>query len=356
MGEDSDTAFPVGPVTRTELTAFQGRIDERLEELLSLARTGQLGNGTPTAEKWHSMAATQATRRGAFGNGGAPPDPKRNEENGSGGGVTSGEARRAAGRPRKACAGAERRTNEDGADGYTDGEQSSERDSLLGGLGGGEAERFITEHTRAARRGAIVHHPDGFDDPELPAADETICAYDIPPGVRRADGFSVPFEPADARFLPRLKDGSPQFHEASFAYQVAAWTQELSSAAVTFYHERDTYSAQGLADRLAGAAVASRPLFHLATAQYDYLESKQRDPVGAELYRSTEAEPRNTLRGPKGRRWLSTVARDEVKINSKTAAEERANKHGRRKNNPGGSNNTDATATPGGRAKRLTKA
>lgn len=85
-----------------------------------------------------------------------------------------------------------------------------------------------------------------------------------------------------------------------------------------------------------GAAVASRQLFHLATAQYDYLEYKQRDPVSAALYRATEAVPCNTLRGPKGRRWLSTVARDEVKINIKTAAEERANKHRRGQVNPGG--------------------
>lgn len=356
MGEDSDTASPVGSVTRAELTAFQVRIDDRLEEHQSLARTGQLENGTLTAEQSHSAAATQAPGGGASGNGGAPPDPKRNEEDGSGGGGTSGEARRATGRPGGAGAGAGRRTNEDGADGYTDGEQSSEKDSLPGGLGGGEAGRFITEHTRAARRGAIVYYPDGFDGPELPAADEIICAYEIPPGVRWADGFPVPFESADARFLSRFKDGSPQFHMASFAYLVAAWAQELSNAAVTLYHERDTYSAQGLADRLAGAAVASRQLFHLATAQYDYLEYNQRDPVGAELCRSTGAVPRNTLRGPKGRRWLSTVARDEVKINIKTAAEERASKHRRRKKNPGGNNNTDATATPGGRAKRLTKA
>lgn len=109
---------------------------------------------------------------------------------------------------------------------------------------------------------------------------------------------------------------------------MAAWAQELSNAAVQLYHHHNDYSAAGLADRLAGAATAARQLFHLATAQYDYLEYRQRDPVGAELYKATEAVPRNTFRGPKGRRWLSTVARDEVRINIKAAAEARARRRG----------------------------
>lgn len=129
---------------------------------------------------------------------------------------------------------------------------------------------------------------------------------------------------------------------------MAAWTQEISNAAVTLYHQRHDYNAAGLADRLAGAAMATRQLFHLATAQYDYLEFRQRDPVGAELYKATEAVPRNTFRGPKGRRWLSTVARDEVKINIKAAAEARVNKARGRKSNPGGGGGGGGGGSGGG--------
>eukprot|EP00170_Pyropia_yezoensis_P004025 contig_16586_g4036 len=154
--------------------------------------------------------------------------------------------------------------------------------------------------------------------------------------------------PDDARFHANFRHGSAGYHEAAFAYQVAAWTQEISNAAVTLYHQRHDYNAAGLADRLAGAAMATRQLFHLATAQYDYLEFRQRDPVGAELYKATEAVPRNTFRGPKGRRWLSTVARDEVKINIKAAAEARVNKARGRKSNPGGGGGGGGGGSGGG--------
>ncbi|KAK1870017.1 hypothetical protein I4F81_012481 [Pyropia yezoensis] len=153
-------------VTRAELVAFQGKIEERLAELLSLART-QPGDGDATT----------------------PPAQRK----------------------------------------------------------------------RHAQRGAIVYHPDGFDDSNLPAADDIIQAYEVPAAVRRRDGIPVPFEPADARFLARFKDGSSEFHEAAFADQVAAWTQELSNAAVALYYERDSFSAAGMADRLAGGCGRCEP-------------------------------------------------------------------------------------------------
>jgi len=108
---------------------------------------------------------------------------------------------------------------------------------------------------------------------------------------------------------------------------MAAWSQELSNAAVHLFQQRDSFSTASLSDRLAGAAIAARQLFHLATAQYDYLEYRQLDPLGAKLYRSTGAVPHNALPGPSGRRWLSVVARDEIKINIKGAAEERASRN-----------------------------
>lgn len=80
---------------------------------------------------------------------------------------------------------------------------------------------------------------------------------------------------------------------------MAAWSLEISNAVVMLYHHRNELSAAWLADRLAGAAIASRQLFHLSTAHHNYLEYRQRDPVGAELYKATEAVPRNTIRGPK---------------------------------------------------------
>lgn len=320
-------------MTRAELVAFQGQIEERLAELLSLART-RTGNGddtTPPAQRSAAPAAAQASGRESAGNGGSREDPndRHNADGGVGCGGGSVQGGRSGGRDRRG-GGWEEKGVETPERSDDDGGGSSGSDGTLPGWGGGgEAEMSTGE--RRARRGAIVYHPDGFDDPNLPAAHDIIHAYDIPAAVRRRDGIPVPFEPADTRFLSRFKDGSAEFHEAAFAYQVAAWTQELSNAALALYYERDSFSAAGLADRLAGAAVASPQLFHLATAQYDYLEYKQRDPVGAALYRATEAVPRNTLRGPKGRRWLATVASDEVKINIKTAAEERANKHRRGK-------------------------
>jgi len=212
---------------------------------------------------------------------------------------------------------------------------SDDSDSLLGGL----SDRRAPAGGRGAavphrRRRHVVLHPDGYDDPDLPDPNDIITAYEIPAAIRRADGIPVQFEPVDARSLCRFKDRSADYHETAFCYQIAAWTQQLSNAAVALFYRREDFSAAALTDRLVGAAIASLQLFHLATAQYDYLEMKQRDPVGAELYRSTEAVPRNTLRGPRGRRRLSTVARDKVRINIKAAAEERAAMHRERRAAP----------------------
>lgn len=172
-------------------------------------------------------------------------------------------------------------------------------DSLLGGLGDGRPGGGRVAG-RGARHAHIVLHPEGFDDPDLPDVHDIIRAYDIPAAVRRRDGIPMPFEPDDARFHAHIKHGAASYHEASFAYQAAAWAQELSNAAVMLYHERKEFSAAGLADRLAGPAMASRQLLHLSTAHYDFLEYRQRDPVGAQLYKSTEVVPRSTFRGPKG--------------------------------------------------------
>jgi len=144
----------------------------------------------------------------------------------------------------------------------------------------------------------VVLHPDGFDDPNLPDPNDIIPAYDIPAAIRRADGIAVPFEPVDARFLSLFKDGSADYHEAAFCYQIAAWTQALSNAAVSLFYRREEFGAAALTDRLAGAAIALRQLFHPTTAQYDYLKLKQRDPVGAELYWSTEAVARKRSAWP----------------------------------------------------------
>lgn len=169
----------------------------------------------------------------------------------------------------------------------------------------------------------------------MPGAHETIQAYGIPADVRRRDEIPVPFEPVDARFLANFRIGSAGYQEAAFANQVAAWAQDLSNAAVSHYYERVEFSAAERADRLAGAALGARQLFHLTTAHYDYLEYKQRDPIASELCKATEAVPCNTFRGPRGRAWLSTVARDEVRINIKAAAEARVNRRRGRTANGG---------------------
>ena len=162
-------------------------------------------------------------------------------------------------------------------DGRTDGDQrtdgsSSDADSLLGGLSGGSVVGGAGMAERRNRRHQHVAHPDGFDDPDLPGAGDIIRSYEICHSMQRLDGIPVPFEPSDARFLARFKEGSSEYHKAAFAYQIAAWSQELSNAAVALFYGRDSLSSSGLADRLAGAAIAARQLFRLATAQYDYLE------------------------------------------------------------------------------------
>jgi len=294
------------------------RVEAQLAQILSLVQPGARADAGATAEPPHAAATPEAARRERAGDGAA----------------TSG--------------------NDDKTiDGRTDGGHrtdgsSSDADSLLGGLGGGAAVGGAGVAERRNCRHQHVAHPDGFDDPDLPGAGDIIRSYEIPHAVQRHDGIPVPFEPSDARFLARFKEGSSEYHEAAFAYQMAAWSQELSNAAVDLFHGRDSLSSSGLADRLAGAAIAARQLFHLATAHYDYLEYRQRDPVGAELYRSTDAVPRNTLRGPNGRRWLSIVARDEVKISVKAAAEERASQHRRRGPKRPGHPNANKDATAGG--------
>jgi len=307
MGDSSEAESLDGgaPATRDELAALEGRLVERLASLLLASRADGSAPAAATPEHTASPGAGQASRRVAAGNGDDASAHKSDDDR-----ATSGAA------------------------------SSDDSDSLLGGLGDSRAPAGGVGAAAAHRRRRhVVLHPDGFDDPDLPDPNDIITAYDIPAAIRRADGIPVPFEPVDARFLSRFKDGSADYHEAGFCYQISAWTQELSNAAVSLFYRREEFSAAALTDRLAGAAIASRQLFHLATAQYDYLEFKQRDPVGAEVYRSTEAVPRNTLRGPRGRRWLSTVARDEVRINVKAAAEERAAKHRKRRvapKNPGG--------------------
>jgi len=301
LEEDQVAGIPAGAATRAELANFQGRSEAQLARVLSLVRTGTPADAGATTEPPPAAASTQVSRR----------EPARD------GGASSGR---------------KKRTNDGG---HSDAERQtigngSDADSLLGGLCGGPALGGAREDERRDRPRDAAAHPDGFDDTALPDAGDIMQAYEISYGVRWPDGIFVPFEPSDARFLSRFKEGSSEYHEAAFAYQMAAWSQELSSASVDLFHQRDSFSAAGLADRLAGADIAACKLFHLATAQYDYLEYRQRDPVGAELYRSIESVPGNTLRGPNGQRWLSVVARDEIKINIKAAAEERASRHRRR--------------------------
>ena len=218
--------------------------------------------------------------------------------------------------------------------------RSDDSDSLLGGLGDGRAPAGGGgEAVAHSRRRHVVPQLDGLDDPDLLDAKEIITGYDIPSAIRREDGIPVPLETIDARFLFRLKDISAGYHKAVLCYQISPWTHELSNSEVSLFSRLEDFSAAALEDRLAGAAIASRQLFHMATAQYDYLGFEKRDPVGTELCRSTEAIPQNTLRGSRGRRWRSTFARDKVGIIIKAAAEERAAKHRRRRvvpENPGG--------------------
>lgn len=166
-------------VTRAELVAFQGKIEERLAELLSLART-QPGDGdatTPPAQRTAAPATAQAPRRELPGNGGSREDPE--DSHSANGGANGGDGCARGGRGGRTDRRGTGRGEEDVAtpnqsDDERGGSGSSSNGTLPGWGGGGGADAFAEK--RHAQRGAIVYHPDGFDDSNLPAADDIIQA------------------------------------------------------------------------------------------------------------------------------------------------------------------------------------
>jgi len=227
---------------------------------------------------------------------------------------------------------------------------SSDDDSLLraardlGGAG------FTGTTRRAARPlpGEVAGHPDGFDHPELPGPGDVLSSFSAPRRLRRDDGLPFPFQPKDSEHKEVFPANDPDRDEADAVYQSCTWAQEIANNCLAVYHSRDALSKTELDERLAWLAIASRLHYRIEAARYDYLTASKVEPGLAELYRCTDAVPRNRARGPGFQRFLENVARDESRAHAKLAAELRAGATERRRRRGGGGGGS-GTAQGGGR-------
>lgn len=171
--------------------------------------------------------------------------------------------------------------------------------------------------------------------------------FAVPQRVRRADGLPVPFRPTDPEHLEAFPASDPDADEAAAIYQACALAESITNAALSLYHQRDELDKVGLDQRLAWLAVATRLHYRITAARYDYLHAAKDEPGLAELYRATDAVPRNVGRGPGWRKFVETVAVDEAKAYTKKAAEWHVNgTTKRRRRGRGGGGNTLKPGAP----------
>lgn len=196
-------------------------------------------------------------------------------------------------------------------------------------------------------------HPDGLDDPAIPAPDDVLVAFKMPKRIRRPDELPVPFTPADVEHVANFPKSDQVYEEANATYVAATGAQDLANAAASLYHQRDSLTEGTLEARLAWLAVATRVHYRIIAARYDYLVASKNEPGLAELYLATDAVPRNRGRGPGWQRFLNAVAVDEARVFTKRAAEARLNAPRRRqKRRPGGGPGGGGGGGGGGRCRR----
>lgn len=218
-----------------------------------------------------------------------------------------------------------------------DDPESSDDDSLLRAAGdlGGTGFADTAGGAPRALPGEVAGHPDRFDHPELPGPGDLLSSFSAPRRLRRGDGLPFPFKPKDSEHKEVFPINDPDRDEADAIYQSSTWAQEIANNCLTVYHSRNTLSKTELDERLAWLAIASRLHFRILAARYDYLSTSKEEPGLAELYRCSDAVPRNRARGPGFQRFLESVARDESRAHAKRAAEVRAGATGRRRRRGG---------------------
>lgn len=178
--------------------------------------------------------------------------------------------------------------------------ESSDDDSLLrAGRDLGGAGFSGSSGAPRALPGEVAGHPDGFDHPELPGPGELLGSFSAPRRLRRSDGLPFPFKPKDSEHQEVFPINDPDRGEADATYQSCTWAQEVVNNCLTVYHSRNTLSKSELDERLAWLAIASRLHFRILAARYDYLAASKEEPGLAELYRCSDAVPRNRARWPR---------------------------------------------------------
>lgn len=334
-----------------------------MEEAFNEAQQGVLiGLQTQLAQLVASVAALNAPQQQARGGESTPPvgDPSAGDGQDGGGGDGGIEA---------AVGGGGGSTGGNGDD-----EGGGKGANSEGNVGGAEVEsvdslllNIESEDGDGPARplpGEATGHPDGFDRPRLPGPKDFFNNFGAPKRVRRADGLPVPFRPTDPEHLEAFPPNDPDHDEANSVYLACTWAEAIANAALALYHERDTVSKAEVDQRLTWMAVATRLHYRICAARYDYLQAAKDEPGLAELYRATDAVPRNCGRGPGFRRFLEAVAVDESRAFSKKAAERHANDASRRRrrgkpNNPGPGtapgNPKPNAGTPGGAVKNPVK-
>lgn len=186
MGDlaESVPVLPAAPPVDTPVfdgPALAARVDAlvpALEAFINASKPAPSGEGSRAAPP-----AADATPPAATGGTGAAADPPGR----------SGGAEPAATTPPPSRVLRTRRS----AGGGAGTESRSDQDSLLGGIetgDGGDGDWSVLP-------GEAAGHPDGFDNPALPAPGDTLTSFTAPRRLRRPDGLPFPFVPKDSEHL-----------------------------------------------------------------------------------------------------------------------------------------------------------